>query len=83
VCALSNNAAFGSNLFWLIAHCYAFRWEGAVRVRVRVSRVLITNTLCAAVGVMLAVNITYLWEHWGIIRGLWEEVWRCVERVSH
>ncbi len=39
----------------------------------RISRILITNTLCAGIGVMLAINLQICWEHRADLHAIWME----------
>lgn len=44
----------------------------------RVSRVLITNSLCGAIGFLIAVNIRIIWPYRYMLRHLWGDFWQCV-----
>jgi hypothetical protein len=43
----------------------------------RISRTLITNSLCSAVGFLLAVNISIIWPYRHALLQLWKEIFQC------
>jgi hypothetical protein len=54
------------------------------RQRIRISQVLILNTLCAIIGQLLAFNAWYIWRYWHVITRLPQELWQWLSAVvSH
>lgn len=48
----------------------------------RVSRVAIVNTLCCAIGALLATNATIIYPYRYELYQLWMEAIRCIAAVS-
>lgn len=48
-------------------------------MKVRLSRSLIINSLCCAIGVLIAINVPWWVEAYRVLPPFIEEIWRCVE----
>jgi hypothetical protein len=51
-------------------------------VAVKVSRSLVINTLCCAIGIALAYNIPWWIEAWRVLPPFFEEIFRCLQNVQ-
>ena len=52
-------------------------------VTIRVSRILIINSLSSVIGFLVALNIAIVYPYRHVLYGFWRDLLRCVTGASH